>query len=729
MIYRSNTMTACPANLVRALLASALAMSASVHAQTAAPFTSTTGAAATTGEDPVAALGRYLRVLATFPRNLDALTGAGKAALAVGDANAAISFFARAEEISPRDGRIKAGLASALVQTEQPRTALKLFGEAVALGTPEAEIAGDRGLAYDLRGETKRAQQDYMQSLRWRPDDEITRRLAVSQAISGDRNTALTTLDPLLRKQDRPAWRVRAFVLALTGDGSGAEEAAMVSMTRPQAQALLPYFGKLAALRPGEKAAAVHLGQFPSNSGTSRPYAAEEAQSDPVRTPAPAATARSDAGLIPSGAAFGDRRVQSSFAAAPTPSNQGWNRQAASRSTSAYPASAQAGSGPTDAAPARGIGQQQAATATTPAMPAVPTSTAPLRSAALPVLMARGTPMAPAVATPVPAVPSPSPAASSPAYAAAPRPALGSNSAVGPGFSSESFTPVTPPTARAGFATATTSPAELALAAPAATPTPTLVRTAEPATERIAVAPLPAPQPPVEQSTLATPAPLTRTLPAEKVAVRAEIRPTPTPTPMARPTAKAAGNPREKATETKGAVEERTVRIAAAAGLESKGRDGKAADPKSRGKKTDPDAEVKAKAKPSARDEKVAAKDKTGKPKEDPKQAKTKEAAKEKADKADKAAGGERYWVQVASGANKSDLGKAWEKTRLSAPKLLSGRSTYTAPWKQSNRLLVGPFKSEAEAQGFVNQLGKAGMGGIQFTSRGGSRVEPLATK
>jgi hypothetical protein len=82
--------------------------------------------------------------------------------------------------------------------------------------------------------------------------------------------------------------------------------------------------------------------------------------------------------------------------------------------------------------------------------------------------------------------------------------------------------------------------------------------------------------------------------------------------------------------------------------------------------------------------------------------------------------------VQVASGANRDDLGKAWGKTKAKAPKLLGGRTTWTTPWKQSNRLLVGPFKSEEEAQGLVNSLGKAGLGGIPYTTRGKAKVEKL---
>jgi hypothetical protein len=129
---------------------------------------------------------------------------------------------------------------------------------------------------------------------------------------------------------------------------------------------------------------------------------------------------------------------------------------------------------------------------------------------------------------------------------------------------------------------------------------------------------------------------------------------------------------------------------------------------------------------PPARSAKADARDKATK---GGRNAKEETASKEKAadKKPSEKAGSERYWVQVASGANKSDLGRAWEKTKARAPKLLGGRPTWTTPWKKSNRLLVGPFKSDEEAQAFVNTLGKAGMGGMQFTSRSGAKVERLS--
>jgi hypothetical protein len=73
----------------------------------------------------------------------------------------------------------------------------------------------------------------------------------------------LATLDPLLRKQDIPAWRDRVFVYALTGDLANAQHDAALVMPANQVAALAPYLPRLAGLKASEKAAAIHLGRFP----------------------------------------------------------------------------------------------------------------------------------------------------------------------------------------------------------------------------------------------------------------------------------------------------------------------------------------------------------------------------------------------------------------------------------------------------------------------------------
>ncbi|MET0269641.1 MAG: SPOR domain-containing protein [Sphingomonas sp.] len=87
-----------------------------------------------------------------------------------------------------------------------------------------------------------------------------------------------------------------------------------------------------------------------------------------------------------------------------------------------------------------------------------------------------------------------------------------------------------------------------------------------------------------------------------------------------------------------------------------------------------------------------------------------------------------RYWVQVAGGANKADLPKAWKQATARHPEL-AGRTPHTTPLRATNRLLVGPFKSEDEAQAFVNKTSKAGMTTFTFTSAPGQKVEAVAVK
>ena len=213
--------------------------------------------------DPAEALSRYLRVLASAPDNVAALVGAGQAALAVGDGNAAAGFLARADTLDSRNGPVKAGLAETMLQRGDARAALRLFQQASDLGVAPATFAADRGLAYDLRGAQKRAQADYQLALRTKPDDETVRRLALSQAIAGDRVSAIATLDPLLRKQDVAAWRTRAFVLALTGAPGEAVTGAALVMPQDQVATLAPYLARLGSLKAADKAAAIHLGRFP----------------------------------------------------------------------------------------------------------------------------------------------------------------------------------------------------------------------------------------------------------------------------------------------------------------------------------------------------------------------------------------------------------------------------------------------------------------------------------
>lgn len=588
--------------------------------------------------DPAELLAQALRTLATEPANLPALTAAGRNALILGDPNAAVGFFGRAQEIAPTNGAVKAGLGSALVQLEKPQDALRLFAEASRLGVPDADIAEDRGLAYDLTGQQGLAQRDYQTVLAAHPDDDTARRrLALSQGISGNKAGAIATLDPLIRKRDIAGWRAQTFVLAMTGDAKGASSITHI-MLPTQADALQPFLERLPQLSAIDKARAVHFGEMPAqgraytpsqiaNVGTTPTYAAQPA-------PAPVQTAQASDLAMPVPAAAGHYDLP---------------HVAAERSR----------------------GQARSTPPRTVVPSVVRSEPAPGAAAPIPQPMPQPTPV-PAQPAPAPAVVAQQPATWQPA----PQPSAAA--------------PVTPP---AQIAAAPT---------PAPSAQPPQVR---PIPESIATVDLPASQPapqprPVVQPPVAAP------------------RPAPVP-------AKMVGTPVVHGDEAR--IAEATEKARAKADARAEAR--KAPEEPVA---TKPPRSKAAKTLAAADDEDVKpAKGKKAKPPVDDEdngstRAKTSKSAKAKAKAAAEKPEPARVYVQVAGGANRDDMDKAWATVRKKAPELMKGHPASTVPVKSTNRLVVGPFKDKAEAQAFVNKASGKGVSAFVVTSEKGQKVEKL---
>src|SRR5204862_726292 len=130
--------------------------------------------------------------------SFEALIGAGRAALDLGDTSAAIGFFGRAEEANPRAPAAKIGLGSAMAHMDDPQSAVFYFEQASRLGAAPMAVALDRGMARDLMGDLGAAQADYRLAISGMASDEARRRLALSLAIARDRKGALDALPPLL---------------------------------------------------------------------------------------------------------------------------------------------------------------------------------------------------------------------------------------------------------------------------------------------------------------------------------------------------------------------------------------------------------------------------------------------------------------------------------------------------------------------------------------------------
>lgn len=204
-----------------------------------------------------------LNHLARNPQDVVALKEAGQASLELGDAPAAIGFYRRALTIQPADVALKSGLAGAYVLGEDPFTAIDLFDEAERGGPIDPARLADRGLAFDLVGDSLTAQTYYRQSLAAAPSDETLRRFALSQAITRDRKGMDATLAPLLQKQDKAAWRTRAFGLAIIGQADEAESIARQTMPPDMAAAITAYLRYMPRLTAAQQAAAGNLGRFP----------------------------------------------------------------------------------------------------------------------------------------------------------------------------------------------------------------------------------------------------------------------------------------------------------------------------------------------------------------------------------------------------------------------------------------------------------------------------------
>ena len=245
-----------------------------------------------------------MRRISFNPSDADALADAGNAALLLGDANAALNFFTRANALRPNNSRIVAGLATATVRTENPFEALRLFDDAVRLGADQRSIAADRALAFDLLGNFGRAQQDYQLARTVASSDDIIIRQAVSLSLAGQKEQADAMLLPLLQRNSPAAWRARAFMLAARGDVRESNKVAQGFMDAPSAQRMERFFRLMPNLTGAQQAAAIHLGHFPTSQAVGRD--SEQVRRVAATVPQPAVGPAQNR-LIPSGAPLGTK--------------------------------------------------------------------------------------------------------------------------------------------------------------------------------------------------------------------------------------------------------------------------------------------------------------------------------------------------------------------------------------------------------------------------------------
>jgi tetratricopeptide (TPR) repeat protein len=761
------------------------------------------------------ALANAMRRLAGNPRDLDALITAGELSLKVGDASGAAALFKRAEQVDPMNGRVRAGMARILVTQERPGEALRYFDQAVGFGIDPRSFAGDRGLAYDLIGENARAQREYRLALKADDNDEIRRRYALSLGISGQQLKALEQIEPLTRRNDRAAWRARAFILAMTGDVPGATAIATRMMPGAMAQGLGPFFTRLPTLSATDKAFAVHFGE--TRPTPQRLADARLTPALPALAPDPDVRVQvAAASPVATVLSVRDRRKRRQEAARAAQLARAEQRTAAA-AASPRPGFGAAGATPTD--PVRAPVQVAAAAPPVAAPPAAaPVRTTPVTGTTQGFVRARVDPLqnatladyarvnrynremearlAQTTATPVasapatPAAAAPVPAAPQTRLAAVPTQAptgVGATIARPNPLPTTGATPTPPASVVAPVQVA-------AIAAPAAAPiaaTPSAVPTTPgqsedsilsrivsglaipgaelgvggPASADVAqVAPTPTPTPtpaPLASAPVATAASVSAS-PPRPVAPAAERPARVVASTIVRPAARRAEPVSEEA-EPAPVVASRSARGRAAAEVTTepettrtstrRGSRGKAApvdvaqatteEPTPTRARNGRRGAVRADEPATTRSGRrgATAKDDADQPADTRRRGRTQLAAKDddapakgrgaKPAKDDaKTVKGEppRIWVQVAGGANESDLPKAYSAVQAKTP-ALKGRAAYSTPLRATNRVVTGPFKTDAEARAFVNQLAKQGVSAFPFVSDKGQKMTKLPPK
>lgn len=251
------------------------------------------------------ALTEALQILARNPDNGRALLTAGRSALALGDVDAALGFFSRARDADPGSGDALAGIAAVQVRRGDPVGAIGLFDAAGEDALRDLVIVAERGLAYDMVGDQARAQAIYRQALGVTRSDELLRRLSLSQAISGNRDASEATLLPLLQRQDKAAWRTRAFALAILGAGDEAVTVTDAVMPAGLAREMEPFLRIMPRLTRAQQAAAANLGRFPSATIIGRDTPEIAAYVGGPQS-APQARRQAGQGLVPQGRPLGD---------------------------------------------------------------------------------------------------------------------------------------------------------------------------------------------------------------------------------------------------------------------------------------------------------------------------------------------------------------------------------------------------------------------------------------
>jgi Flp pilus assembly protein TadD len=186
--------------------------------------------AAISGNDPQMALKVSQSVLASNPKDLDAIYHEGEAYYAMGRCEDAIAAYKVALSIDANSSDAQTGIGRCELRTNAAEAEIA-FTAAVQDNPSNAAALNDLGIARDLQGKYAAATQPYEQALMVEPGTESTEvNLGMSLALSGDPADALQYLGPLATGQETTPKIREDYAAALIAAGRDSEAQQVLSI-------------------------------------------------------------------------------------------------------------------------------------------------------------------------------------------------------------------------------------------------------------------------------------------------------------------------------------------------------------------------------------------------------------------------------------------------------------------------------------------------------------------
>jgi Flp pilus assembly protein TadD len=216
--------------------------------------------AARQGGNFAPALALYRRAHAADPEIAEPLIAFGDTAMAIGSFSEAAEAYRKALALAPGNGAARRGYGKTLIALEQPALALEQFRAALVLNNKDVEAYNGIGVAHDLLGEHKTAQDYYLDGIERAPDNlPIRNSYGLSLALAGHYQEAIRVLTEIV---DAPAATPRnrlnlALVHGLAGHADMAAEIQRGDLSDAEIRRNIEYYEWLRNLSSDERRAAI----------------------------------------------------------------------------------------------------------------------------------------------------------------------------------------------------------------------------------------------------------------------------------------------------------------------------------------------------------------------------------------------------------------------------------------------------------------------------------------